>query len=122
LCQRRLVRVDIDLAVHGMHSIGSQRNHAWWSGYFAGTNIERTIVKIAFDDIAVDKAFGQGAGAVSSEIVGHVKLVFNVKHGKRQAVFSTLVAQPAATSAHVHSSISFKYFVSVMVLVLVTRD
>ena len=52
-------RIDKDFTVDHDGMEGAQGNHARRSDDCTGANIERTIVKIAFDDVAVDIPFGQ---------------------------------------------------------------
>lgn len=64
---------------------GAQGDHARRSDDCTGANIERTIVKIAFDDVAVNAAFGQRTRPMRAVVVGYVEVTAEVEYGKRQA-------------------------------------
>lgn len=63
---------------------GAQRNHARRSDNFTGTNIERAVVKIAFDGVTVHATFRQRAGAMGAVIIGYVKVIAEVEYGECQ--------------------------------------
>jgi hypothetical protein len=67
-------------------SIGLDGDHTWRRHNLAGFDIELTIVKIAFDDILLDVAFGERTRAMGAGIVGHEELAGNIEDGKDQIV------------------------------------
>src|SRR5436190_14793302 len=69
---------------HGF--VGLHRDHAGRVHNLAGFDVERAVVEIALDDVAIDIALVQQAGAVGAEIVGDVELAVQVEHGELQIV------------------------------------
>ena len=85
LGERSASRIDKHFTVDHHCLKGTQGNHAWGSDDFTGTNIERPIVKIAFDDVAVHAAFGQRTRPMRAVVVGYVEVTAEVEYGERQA-------------------------------------
>lgn len=85
LGERPASRVDEHFTVDHHCLKGTQGNHAWGSDDFTGTNIERPIVKIAFDDVAVHAAFGQRTRPMRAVVVGYIEVIAEVEYGERQA-------------------------------------
>src|SRR5256885_7838588 len=74
-----------DFSVPDRGRIGLHRNRAGRQHHFAGANIELSLVKIALDNVAIDKALRQRAGAMGAMIVGDVKLPVDIEHRKFEA-------------------------------------
>ena len=85
LGERSASRIDKHFTVDHDGMKGAQGNHARRRDDCTGTNIERTIVKIAFDDVAVHAAFGQRTRPMRAVVVGYVEVTAEVEYGERQA-------------------------------------
>ena len=66
--------------------ICAQRDHAGRRLDLAGDDVERTVVEIALDDLAVDLALGERARAVRAGIVGHEEAAAEVEDREDEAL------------------------------------
>src|SRR5260370_38274995 len=60
------------------------RHHARRPHALAGANVEHALMEIAFNQVAVDEALGQGTGTVRAGVVGHAELAVEVEDGDGQ--------------------------------------
>ena len=70
-------------AAFDRRGIGFHRDHTGWRHDLAGFDVELAVVEVAFDHVAVDEAFRQGARAMGAGVIGDVKLAVNVEDGDR---------------------------------------
>jgi hypothetical protein len=77
---------DADFAVFDRRPVRLHRNHAGRIDHLAGFDIERSVVEIAFHDVAVDIALVQQAGTVRSKIVGDVILAIEIEHSQLKSI------------------------------------
>src|SRR4051812_28274011 len=64
------IHVDEHRAGFDCRRIGLHRNHAGRRHDLTGFDVELTVVEVAFDHVAVDEAFRQGARAMGAGIIG----------------------------------------------------
>src|SRR5258708_20840440 len=79
-------RLDKDFSFFHDGGISLDRNHARWPHDCSGPDIELPTVKIALDDVPLDEAFRQGAGAVRAVVVGFEELAVALEDGNRQII------------------------------------
>jgi hypothetical protein len=86
ICAGQLAGAGLDryFVVFDVRFVCLDGNHARRGHDFAGADVERTVVEIAFDDVAVDIALGQGTRAMGAGVVGHVELAVDVEDRQRQ--------------------------------------
>ena len=77
-------RIDKHFTVDHDGMEGAQGNHARRSDNFTGPNIERAVVKIAFDGVTVHATFRQRAGAMGTVVIGYVEVIAEVEYGECQ--------------------------------------
>src|SRR4029077_10265871 len=73
---------DDHFAVAHESRIGSHRIDAGRQNDLAGAHVELPLVKVALDDLAIQKSLRQGAGPVSAVIVGHVIGSVDIEYGE----------------------------------------
>ena len=65
--------------------VGLDRDHARRRHYLAGLDVELAVMKIALNDVAIDKALGQRARTMGTGVVGDVVLAVKIEYRDGQA-------------------------------------